>query len=352
MVTSENNSLICSNPIFCQNVKTYRTRHRAGRIDKMPIFYAIITNSDYKDAISLLENNRAYLQALSDDCSIESINGTLLINGLTASFSEITERKTMDNIENLDLPLLRSLYSIILFHSEKALKEGKESPLVITIYVPDLLEYPGKSKSSRHEILSIIKKITQFHNLVGIINNDILPVMIYAGESQDKNTISFMSPYLTRVITETYKASIITDKKGKPITNKTGIPKTKPSHSYLIKPSIRNERNKAAIEIVHSVVTLIERSGNHTAHIRAKTLIEQNPYIMKSLDGENTSHQNQTLRRVFSKAWQLLKTHTSLEATYKNIKLPDAENPSSIPTMSTLDTVFEFKHDGKVTNVT
>ncbi len=327
--------------------REYRTHNKAGKVVDMPDKYAIISNANYKDAITLIENKKAHIQAIKEDKRVHIKDGIICLDGLAATSAEIIELGTNDYIEDLDFALLRVLYSIILNNFEESIKNNKMVPQITTIYVPDLLTFLGKEKTSRNEIVSLIKNIIRFHSLVGIINCDILPVMIYMGERQETNTISFSSPYLIRVIEETYKDSIIVDGKGKPIMNNNGIPKTKASHSYLIKPSIRNERNKRAIEIVHCVVLLIERAGNHTPHIKAQTIIEQNPLLMYALEGISISHKNQILQRCFKKAWQLLKTQTYLEEKYKDIQLPDAEDPSYIPNMSKLDMVFRFQHKGK-----
>ena len=52
-----------------------------------------------------------------------------------------------------------------------------------------------------------------------------------------------------------------------------------------------------------------------------------------------------------AKAWELLRTQTLLTKCYKNIKLPDPKASDFckyIPTTSTLDTIYEFPHEGKI----
>ena len=44
----------------------YRTLNNAGKVAKMPKKYAIITNSKYKDAISLINNSIAHLHAIRE----------------------------------------------------------------------------------------------------------------------------------------------------------------------------------------------------------------------------------------------------------------------------------------------
>ena len=60
------------------------------------------------------------------------------------------------------------------------------------------------------------------------------------------------------------------------------------------------------------------------------------------------SERNIILRRVFQKAYELLRTHTKLAEKYKNIQLPDPADKATLPTMDTLDLVLQFPHDGKI----
>ena len=156
---------------------------------------------------------------------------------------------------------------------------------------------------------------------------------------------------MVRVIQDIYKASIRKSKVNLPRTDRSGNMLTLPSHSYLIKSSITKEKNKKAAEIVFIIVTLIEQAGNCTPHIKASTIVERNTQLRESIESsKSTSDKNKKLSRAFTKAWELLRTQTTLTETYKNIRLPDPSAPDFskyIPTTSTLDTVFEFPHEGK-----
>ena len=205
-----------------------------------------------------------------------------------------------------------------------------------------------------------LHKLSLWHTLFkGIVDkgtrgNDILPVLVFMGNDVDKNIIRFSSPYMVRVIQDIYKASIRKSKVDLPITDKQGNVLTLPSHSYLIKSSITKEKNKKAVEIVFIIVTLIEQAGNNTPHIKAETIVERNTQLRESLmASKSTADKNKKLNRAFSKAWELLRTQTDLLTAYKNIVLPDPDSSDFckyIPTTSTLDTVFEFPHEGKITD--
>jgi len=120
-----------------------------------------------------------------------------------------------------------------------------------------------------------------------------------------------------------------------------------PSYSYLVDISIEKERNRKAVEIVMIIVALIEQAGKGTPHIRAKTVIERSSILKKCLQDQSAQKSDTILRRSFTKAWELLRSKTRLGAVYKDIELPDPENPYYIPTYSNLDMVFKFPHKGK-----
>lgn len=330
--------------------KEYRTKAKAGDVVDMPEKYAIITKKEYQNAMGLFQEGHAYLQPLelasSDGLSFK--DGKLCFKGLPASEADLKEYYTREVPEIIDLPLLRLFYSIILNDVSQKIKENKIPTSTYNVYLPDLFAMYGKRTVSREQTLKMIDNIMSYHTLVGIVDGDILPVLVYLGESQKENTISFSSPYMNRVIENVYKVSIRTDKDGKPKLKKNGEPCMLPSHSYLIKPTIKAEKNQKAVEIVHIVTTLIEQAGNNEPHIKAKNIVERNMPLRYSLEGATPANQNTMLKRAFVKAWELLRTQTHLEETYPGIELPDPKNPRNIPTMSQLDSmVFTFKHNGK-----
>lgn len=321
---------------------TYRTRKKAGEIVTMPNKYAIITYDKYKNAIGLHQAGKAYLQPLMETAKLDYKKGTLFLEGLPASEKRLRETYAKNVSEELDLSLLRVFYSVLLDNYQK-----NSLSQVTTIYLPDLFDFIGKKSVSRNEIEGIIHNMIRFHNVMGIIDGNILPVLLYMGEEREKNTISFSSPYMNKVIEKIHASSLLTDKKGNPRLKKDGLSLTRPVYSYLIKPSIRNEKNKKAIEIVHIVTLLIEQAGNSTPHISARTIIERNPFLKWSLENATPADKNKILKRAFSKAWELLHTQTYLEETYKDIRMPNPVDSQYIPTMSKVDMVFEFPHHGK-----
>lgn len=339
--------------------KTYRTRKKAGETSEIPNRLPVITNHIYQNALTFNKNSNAYLQPLYDISQIEYRDGILLLQGLPATSTELSSFYTQEgeSIEVFNLSLLRALYGIFLSEVSDSLPEGRVNDKIITIYYPDFSRKIGKSPNiGKSDVMEFTHDIKLFEDVIGIIDNgtngsDLLPVLIFKEYNAKKNTISFSSPYIARIIKDIYETSIRKNKNGVILLTKNGNPQLLPSHSYLIDMRIVKERNKKAIEIVFIVVVLIEQAGNKIPHIRVNTIIERNPLLYKSLAGQTSSNQSILLKRAFSKAWQLLRTRTFLTETYIDIQLPDPQDTTAIPTVSTLDMVLEFPHNGKCRNI-
>lgn len=341
---------------------TRRTRNKAGYISEIPDRLPVITSSIFQNALTFNKNGNAYLQPLKSDGTdqIQYEGGNLLLDGYPATLTELDPLciKGNENIANFNLILLRTLYGIFLTEALESLSEcrGKR----ISIYLPDFMRKTGRNFGIKEaDYDGFVNAIKQFNSVVGIINNgmtssDILPVLVTEDdedkENRDKNTISLTSPYIARLARDIYVSGIRKKENGELMLKKNGRPQMLPTYSYLIDISIAKERNRKAVEIVFIVVTLIEQTGNNTPHIRAKTIIGRNPLLQKSMEGQTTGNKNTLLKRAFVKAWQLLRGKTFLAETYKNIHLPDPENPTVIPKVSTLNMVFSFPHEGKNKN--
>ena len=339
-----------------RSITVHRTKSKAGNTAKIPDRLPVITNHEYQNAMTLNKNNIAYLQMLSDKNRLKFKKDILLFNDLPATSAGLQELYTENGIEKINFSLLMAIYGIILQRfSECQQKEGYKTE-VITVYYPELAKKTGKSLHITHnDIEGCAKNMKLMGKLIGIIGNgtkggDILPVLAYIGSDANKNTITFASPYITRIVKDIYEASIKKNKKGEPLLKKNGEPQMYPAYSYLIDMSIVKERNKKAVEIVCAVVALIEQAGNNIPHIRTMTIIERCPLLFRSLHGQTNGNKNNLLKRAFAKAWDLLLKKTYLSSVYKNIQLPDPKDKPSIPTSSKLNKVFTFPHEGKSKN--
>lgn len=337
--------------------KEYRTKNKVKDITKnLPTSLAIITNQEYRESLSLNQVGSAYLFPLASTDGLLYQNGKLFFKGLPtseATLREINKNKDVE-IDYIDLPLLRMFYSIILTDFERSRQFGVVNENV-TVYVPELAAIFGKSRNiGKKDIENIIEKTSSFQTIYGVLKDSnrpngigsALPLLVWLGYDENTNTIKFSSPYMTELIKRIYNVSIRKDKKGLPKFKKNGDPLLAVSHSYLVKSSIVKERNKRAAEIVMIVVTTIEQAGKTTPHLKASTIVEKVPQLQEAINKTKTqSNKNIILKRAFSKAWELLDSQTKLREKYPNITLPDPNNPKNIPTMATLNMVFEFPHE-------
>lgn len=328
----------------------YRTAAKAGQVVKnYPTAVAAVTLSNYDNAISLYENGNAYLAPLPGTDGLKFEDGKMYFEGSLAPISEaqLQNMKTKESISTIDLPLLRSFYSILLAETQKNQKKLD----IVSLYVPDLAAYLGKPRNLNEErIQSIIVDVQKFHNIVGLIKtpwgDSIFPVLNFEGYDKETNTISFSSPYMNYLINKLQELTVRKDSKGKPKLKKNNEPLRLPSHSYAIKSDIVKERNKNAVENVFIIVTTIEQAGNNTPHLAASTIVERNPQLKQAL--ESSANPTQLLSRCFKKTWELLRSKTYLEDMYKDIELPNPNDPAAIPTASNLSKmVFRFPHKGK-----
>lgn len=332
---------------------THRTIKKAGNIAEIPDKLPVITNSNYQHAMTFNKNGTAYLQPVTATDNLNYMDGALLYNGLPMTLAELNNISTDECIEKINLPLLWALYGIILTAFSGEHPANPAADRIYTIYYPDFAKKIGKSSNiGKNDAEELVKNINHFQTVLGVINNgtrgsDLLPVLINIKNDSAKNTISFSSPYLTILVHHIYHASLKKNKKGELLLKKNGEPQMSPSHSYLVDMGIVKERNKKAAEIVFIIVALIEQAGNNTPHIRARTIIERSRLLSRSLEGQSGGNKNTLLKRAFKKAWELLRTKTSLCSVYKNICLPDPEDVSAIPTSSRLNMVFQFPHEGK-----
>ena len=350
----------------------YRTRAEAEAdkeksLTPCPDKLATSTLSGYEHSLSFHQEGKAYMQHLminTDGLKFE--NGEMFFDGALEPIStvELKNMSTKKGIEKIDIPLLSFYYSVILTKYQERLKRGESlgdiTSQLTTVYAPDLARAIGIIPTGedgglhRTDILKIMDKMSVFHSIIGILHitrngkpdKSYFPVLNFEGYDSEKNTISFYSPYLIYVVRKIFSEARELDKKGNPKLNRKGFPRLTPHHSFLIKSTIVKERNKAAVDNVRIIVQVIEQTGSEwTPHIKASTIIERNELLKLRLS--KSANPLQLLSRVFKKTWELLRTQTTLLDTYDSIILPDPNDVKNIPTLSNLDIVFNFPHNGK-----
>lgn len=348
-----NNSL--DNSLFVCEKRTYRTVSMArerGAITEPPKSLIIPTTSDYQYSMSLYQGKNAYLQPLNSMDNLEFKDGTLFFKSRGAkevSEAELRDLRTNEGIEDLDLINLRYYYSILFDQFQRS--ECKVLQDIIVVGAPLLA---GCKNPKERDIQAAIEKLKSYHNVTGVIKGirngklkeSYYQVLNFEYYDEKTNVVAFSSPYMNYIIQSIYDLSLRREN-GKVQVTSSGKPLTLPTHSYLIDESIVKERNKAAAENVIIIVGLIEQAGNNKPHIKASTLIERNVQFSERL--KKNKNPRSTLERTFKKTWELLRSKTYLIDAYKDIKLPEPEDPAFMPTMKTLDkVVFSFPHKGKI----
>jgi hypothetical protein len=345
--------------------RTKKQAEAAGAIISMPGTLALPTLVPFQQVISTVENPAARLQPVVQELvkNLMFEDGKLYFAGHEAEGVDLVEYydRRPQAVSELDLPMLRAIYSVILqdvgemLSNPSAVEKMATDPQYIghsvKISITEFMHMLGYEKNgSRENEQLTVKKIMQFNKVIGIMKSNyggrkresLYPVMLFMGYDSTDGTVRFASPYINKVIVDIAQASIRLDSKKQPMLSKSGKALTKPTYTYLVKSSIAKEKNQRAVEIVCIITTLIEQSGDNTPHIKARTIVERVPDLQYAIQTATPADANKALKRAFSKAWELLHTQTRLEETYKDIKLP-----SIVPTMGTLDMIYDFPHNGK-----
>jgi hypothetical protein len=343
---------------------------------------AQITDKNLSHALTPYPNKYAYIQQISkkyfDSLDFNPEDGTMRTKDNSLEPITLKDIETRSNLKELDLPLLRTLYTAIYSYASKIDTD------TVTIPLPTLAKYMGinaRGEGDKSRAGELMEKITSFRHVLGVMNNgNVYPLLVFFGYNKAANTITFGSPYMNRVILALNENNKITPK-GKP-------PYIKPNHSFLVHANIANERNKSAVEIVHVIVCLLMQRGEqqkekeeltsakieaaaqrgaqkgvqkefsddpadnsetHTepptitkAHKAFREIIEEIPQLSEALENAGaTSTKNNILKRSFSRAYELLKEKTDVYKYYNNLIIPDI-----IPTSGTLDSVLNITHEG------
>lgn len=358
-----------------------RTQAKAGTVDPIGIKrLALITASDYVNALNFNKQGEAYLNNIGDMTGLEFEDGKMYIAGKSKAVSEVELRNmhTKEGITNINLPLLQFYYSIMFKKYESLIydkyvlgKPGKMNASV-SLYLPDIAKARGLSRQTGSASFAAIQEeLNAFDSIVGILKHkdyrepSMYRVLVVTKYEAPTNMITVTSEYLLHVVEEIYKTSVLYKnvKEGKetkrvPRFRKDNLPMTKAVNSYSVHTDIMKERNNAAVQNVCIIASGIERlSGEpgkdedgkdivYEYHISVKTLLERNPALAEQL--KNNQNKRRFLDRCFSKTWELLKTKTDLEDDYIDIELPDPKNPDNIPTYREINSkVFYFRHKGK-----
>lgn len=227
--------------------KDRRTRNKAGETATPVKKMAIITDRDYRHALTPVQDKNAYLMpidpALADTLQFE--NGILSMGSYKLSLTDYSPER----LAALDFPTLRTLYSVILNTIQDdiaktgdvsevlAILEDPKHEYTVSLYLPDFLRMIGaKPNLDDNHVMAAILKLQSFNKLIGIHTtqrggrkyDNQFAVMLWHDYNRETNTIRFSSPYLNYIAKQILHKTIVKDKNGKPKLNKSGHPKWHP----------------------------------------------------------------------------------------------------------------------------
>lgn len=320
-------------------------------------YQLVISDNKYKHALTPQKNKTAYIAVIDP----KAFDGLTIQDGYLRLDDEIMGRfgqcikGKYEDISEIDLPLLIQCYTAAF----KALHSSDSH--TITVYQPQFFKEMGidthGSKSA-----DIMKKITAFRDLWGYLatatDKSLVKVFDLIEINEKNQTMTFAAPYMIRIWEKLDAKNHIerNSKKGELISY------DRPYHNSLVHSTIANERNKTAVELVYLITSgLLLRGfipdgktynrkqiknipqGTITYSVTFRTLLKNAPLLRNRIDSYSSiSDKNRALRRAFEKAYSLLETKTDAQQYFCNLQWQ-----TFIPTMTTLDAVLTFTHEGK-----
>lgn len=321
-----------------------------------------ITDKEYQYALTSRPNETAFISPVDKDFMdklvFEKETGKISFLDSQASEADIKKAasgRKMELVKDLDIQLLRNIYTAI-YNNQQSMNGGN-----VAVYLPSFCKAMGIDMATGKPN-DIFGKIRQFSQCIGYTKNGSFYTLLnFSKYDKETNIITFDSPYMNMIIQQIAERNIRTSKKG--------ITYFDPSHSFLIHSNIANERNKAAIEIVHRIIALLHQRGdgqrtrrggkaaetftNKTikAHKKFIAIIKDIPTFYEKLTITDTKGNflsykkeqpcNTQLQRAFKKAYELLRTKTDAYNYFKNLNIPEI-----IPTITTLEKTLVITHNG------
>jgi len=329
-----------------------------------------ITDIDYQYALTPLHNPNAYISPLRDEImqKLTFENGKLSILGSEPADLKKETKNGLQEIKNLDLPLLREIFTAVY----KTAVYGDAHTVTIHIpsfcremgidvrRVPEQEEYKKAEDKADDEQAKPLKfndvfaKMRQFENCIGISKGVYYELMRTIMIDPDRDLMTIAVPYMNHVLREIRDKNIVRDKEGKELYINNRF-------NWLMHTTIASERNKPAVEIVNRIITGLMQRGSIpdaklkqnknkknippdrvTYKITYSGLIDNIPLLKKSLAEGSTASKNVRLARAFKKAFELLHTETDVYQYYVGLKIPEI-----VPNTSALADTLTITHEGE-----
>ena len=322
-----------------------------------------ITDIDYQYALTPLRNSNAYISPLRDEImqKLTFEEGKLSILGSEPADLKKETKNGLQEIKNLDLPLLREIFTAVY----KTAVYGDAHTITVNVpsffkemgidvrQVPEYEEYKKADDRKPQKLNDVFGKIRLFENCIGISKGVYYELMRIIVIDPGRELMTIAVPYMNHVLREIRDKNIIRDREGKERY-------INPGYSRLMHTTIASERNKPAVEIVNRIITgLMQRGSIPDAKLRQNKskknippdrvtykitysgLIDNIPLLKESLAASNTANKNVLLARHFKKAFELLHTETDVYQYYVGLKIPEI-----VPNTSALSDYMTITHEG------
>lgn len=358
--------------------KKYRTSQTATGLTPVQQTTALPSIVPYLDAISFrpdIKSPKFPYDPLSHMICLKEAIGLeydTQIEGCINTDKYRLKPKNIVDPKDIDLELLTILYSVIVNEFDQELAKGRvilpNKRTIAKIYIPDLLKQMGYEGNINQAVINqLIEKLKILDHVYGYVNvkdkrgshEELARVFIFEGYRPQENTFTFGSRYFEliayyiqlariRKVEETTGKRLL-DENGNLIRDEKDQVWLTPGHTRLLKTSAYNAtKREFAWELASILCSLIERTGStpgSVPNITAKKLIYGCRHFLKALENtKQEKHQNQKLKRTFEAVQDILKNHSYLTETYKDIEIN-----FPVITMKNMDTVvIKFPHKGRI----
>jgi hypothetical protein len=359
-------------------------------IIELPELLSIPTGKPHMNAFTLKREGDAYVISLED-----GVINTMKADEKTGKLSLKNERwmepirfenkETKEVVTGAALAYIAGLYTIELKYGE-----GTTGTTVYKLHRPTFCEFMGANPYHEdHKGADFVEKVKEaLKDVVGYMKNGqaYYGVFFVLGRDNTDDTIEITIPYLSHLRREIekfpgYKKQI------------AGKVETLPHHSGLIHSTIAAEKDQIAVSIVRYFDRLIQSRPN-TKHnttdkngkqqvevekgtvskpqnVSWRTILEDIPEFLHGFNApetriikpppagktntkptRTTDLKNQYLRRRIGNAYRIIYENTELMSFFINLRWYSYDKKGAIdnfpiPTITTLDSVLYFTHEGQ-----
>ena len=329
---------------------------KAGQIVSAGFYQRHISDKDYMHALTAERNKTAYVAIVEpgafDKLQIDP-NGIITYDKQFAGVLKQNVKGKYTDIADIDFPLLVQFYTAAFNAAQTS------DANTVTVYIPAFFREMG-IEAGKGNAPDIMKKINSFRDLWGIMEKEGTAAKVFSLIKIDANnqTLTFAVPYIMHL----FESLGLKNKVER--TTKAGelLSYDKPFHNMLIHSVIVSERNKPAVEIVTVLTNRMLQRGfvpdvkawnkknirnvapdTVSYHDRFRNILNDCPLLRGRVQSyANDSDKNKALRRAFEKAYKLIRTRTDAEQYFCGLTFDTV-----IPTMTTLDMDWTFKHKGR-----